>query len=259
MKKITILLLMVSSAIFAQQKSTGDVVVSATIGLTANFTLDNNTLKVTLILKGPADRWFALGFGTGVVPGFGMQPGADRDVLVYSTSFSDRRYNGFVNPPIDATQDWVVSSNVVAGAIRTLTLIRDLTNVDTGGADFQMPYATTNSIDLACAAPTTATTTLGSGHARGFATGTFTTLGVEDFSLNATQVYPNPSNGDFTIKTKTGLDTINVYSQVGTFVKTIQVNNVDAAEVNLSGLSTGVYLLELLNATDKSWKKIIIN
>ena len=231
---------------------------SATIGLTANFTLDNNTSKVTLILKGPADRWFALGFGTGVAPGFGMQPGPDRDVLVYSTSFSDRRYNGFVNPPIDVSQDWVVS-NVVTGAVRTLTLTRDLTNADTAGSDFQMPYATTNSINLACAAPTAATTTLGSGHQRGFATGTFTTLGVEDFSLNATQIFPNPSNGNFTVKTKTGLDKINVYSNTGSFIKTIIVNNADATEIDLKDLSTGVYLLELLNSNDKSWKKIIVD
>ena len=45
----------------------------------------------------------------------------------------------------------------------------------------------------------------------GFASGTFTTLGVEDFSLNATSIYPNPSNGSFSIETKTRLDKINVY------------------------------------------------
>ena len=258
MKKIATLLLLTSLSIFAQQKTTGDVVVSATIGLTANFTLDNNTSKVTLVLKGPADRWFALGFGTGVVLGFGMQAGADRDVLVYSTSFTDRRFVGTQAPAVDASQDWIVGPDVVTGAIRTLTLTRDLTNTDTSGSDFQFPYATTNSINLACAAPSTATTTLASGHQRDFATASFTTLGVEDFSLNATQIYPNPSNGNFTVKTKTGLDKINIYSNTGSFIKTVNVNNADASEVDLRDLSTGVYLVELLNANDKSWKKIIV-
>jgi LEA14-like dessication related protein len=46
---------------------------------------------------------------------------------------------------------------------------------------------------------------------------------------------------------------------VGAFVKTIMINNSDAAEINIKGLSTGIYLLELVNANEKSWKKIIIN
>ena len=50
-----------------------------------------------------------------------------------------------------------------------------------------------------------------------------------------------------------------MYSQVGALVKTIEVNDAsDAVEVNVSGLQTGVYLLELVNATEKSWKKVIV-
>ena len=208
-------------------------------------------------MKGPADRWFGFGFGTGVVPGFNMSSG--NDVLVYSTSFTDRRFIGTQQPAVDVSQDWIVVTNVVTGSIRTLNLTRNLTNADTAGSDFQFPYATTNSINLACAAPFSATTTLGGGHQRDFATATFSTLGVEDFTLNASQIYPNPSKGNFTVKTKTGLDKINVYSNTGTFVKTINVNNADATEVDLKELSSGIYLLELINAKDKSWKKIIVD
>jgi hypothetical protein len=46
---------------------------------------------------------------------------------------------------------------------------------------------------------------------------------------------------------------------VGALVKTIEVNDTpDAVEVNVSGLQTGVYLLELVNETEKSWKKVIV-
>lgn len=254
MKKITTLLLLMGISVFAQQKSTG--VVTLQPNMTANFTLDNVTSKVTLVLTGPSDRWF--GIGIGVSPGFSMGGG---DVLVYSTSLTDRNFVGTSAPATDASQDWT-GTNIINGAVRTLTLTRSLTNSDNAGSDFQMPYATTSSFSIVGVRASSATTSLG-GHgavpSAGYATATFTTLGVEDFTLNATQIYPNPSNGTFTVKTKTGLDKINVYSQVGAFVKTILVNQLDATEVSLKDLSTGVYLIELQNATDKSWKKIIVD
>ena len=88
----------------------------------------------------------------------------------------------------------------------------------------------------------------------------FSVLGVEDFSLKTTQIYPNPSNGEFLVKAKTTLQKINIYSQTGAFIKSVEVNNeTDTPEVNVKGLQTGIYLLELVNATEKSWKKIIVN
>ena len=86
-----------------------------------------------------------------------------------------------------------------------------------------------------------------------------TTLGVDDFSLKTSSIYPNPSNGNFTIETKTGLDQINVYSLIGTLVKTIDVKDKsNTVEISLRKLQTGIYLVELKNGNDKSWKKIII-
>ena len=83
---------------------------------------------------------------------------------------------------------------------------------------------------------------------------------VEDFSLRATQIYPNPSNSEFLVKAKTTLQKINIYSQTSAFIKSVEVNNeTDTPEVNVKGLQTGIYLLELVNATEKSWKKIIVN
>jgi hypothetical protein len=87
----------------------------------------------------------------------------------------------------------------------------------------------------------------------------FTTLGTEDFSLNTSQIYPNPSNGAFLIKAKTSLEKVNVYTQTGALVKTINVkeDGLDT-EVNVTGLPTGIYLIELINPTNKGWKKVIV-
>ncbi|QBN18323.1 T9SS type A sorting domain-containing protein [Flavobacterium nackdongense] len=253
MKKITLLLFcLLHFSGFSQSKSASIVLTS---GLTAQFTLNSNTNKVTLVLKGPSDRWFAIGLG--VQSGFGM---ADGDVLVYTTSLSDRNYVGTGAPATDASQDWTVISNPTpVGGVRTLTLERALTNSDAN--DFQLPYATTNTIDLAWARSASASTSLanhGTGN-RGFASATFTTLGVEDFSLNATSVYPNPASGEFFIKAKTKLSKINLYSQLGALVKTVPVAD-DAREVQVevNGIQKGVYFLELQNEKEKSWKKIIL-
>jgi len=86
------------------------------------------------------------------------------------------------------------------------------------------------------------------------------TLGTESFSLKDSQLYPNPSNGDFTIETKTHLNKINVYSHTGIFIKTVEVKDFSESVVlKINGLQSGVYLLELQNDTEKSWKKIIVN
>ena len=253
-KLLIFLTTILATSAFAQSKSSG--VVTLQPNMTANFTLDNATSKVTLILTGPSDRWFGLGIG--VEAGFGMSAG---DVLVYSTALTDRRYGGTFAPPTDASQDWTVVSNTVVGAVRTLNLTRNLTNADTTGSDFQMPYATTNSFSIVGVRAGSATTAVGShggAASAGYAVATLTTLGIEDVSLNATSIYPNPSNGNFNVVTKTALTEINVFSHTGALIKTIKVNELDTAQVAIEGLQTGVYLIELKNDSEKSWKKIIV-
>ena len=260
MKKITLsFIALISLAGFSQSKTTGTVALSNNVPITANFTLNNNTSLVTLVLTGPFDRWFGLGIG--ITSGFGMNNG---DVVVFTTTttpnLTDRNFQGTGNPPQD-TQDWTTISNTVNGSIRTLILTRSFTTADTTN-DFQMPYATTNSINFGGVRAGSANMNVGShggSQSAGYVTNaTFTTLGVEDFSLNAAQVYPNPSNGNFVITSKVNLQDITVYSQTGTLISTIKANNSTTNEINLSGLANGVYLLELKNETDKSWKKIIV-
>ena len=260
MKKITLLtFIILANVVFAQTKSTG--VINLQPNMTANLTLNNNTGKVGLVLTGPSDRWF--GFGIGVTPGFSMGAG---DVLVYTTNtvppLSDRKYIGTQEPEIDVSQDWTIVSNNVSGTVRTLNLIRNLTTTDTAGQDFQMPYASTNSLSIVGVRAGSATFNIGShgglGSA-GYQTATFTTLGTEDFSLNATKIFPNPTKGTFNIQTTTKLSSINIYSQVGQFIKSIDVTDLsDNVAVEVKDLATGIYLLELKNDSEKSWKKVIV-
>lgn len=255
--KITFLLLLGFSFALAQQKSTGLVNLSTNVKATLN--LDSGTSLATLTLTGPNDRWFALQFGsfTG-----GMQAGSD---LVYwdNVTLVDARHNGVGVPPTaDATNNWNITSNInnsPSVGLRTIVATRAFSTGDTN--DYTFNFANTT-IDLAWARFGSASFVLDYHGAtnRGVFLDTTFTLGTESFSLNDSKLYPNPSKGDFTIATKTYLTKINVYSHTGIFIKTIEVT--DFAEnviVNINGLQTGVYLLELQNDTDKSWKKVIVN
>ena len=264
--KTTLLLTLLSLGAFAQTKSTGNIALGAS--MSANLTLNNTTSTVTLSLTGPNDRWFALQFGSFTVPtppatsgGGGMQSGTD---IVYwnNTTLVDARNIGVGSAPtVDAINNWTFVSNVPSGATqRTVVFTRPFNTGDAN--DYTFNYADAN-IDFAWAIANSATYAVTSYHGggnRGYAGNVATTLSLDKFSLNNAQVYPNPSNGDFNIKSETIITKVNVYTQTGAFVKTVEVeNNADNAAININGLSTGVYLIELVNDTEKSWKKIIVN
>lgn len=256
-KKITLLFIFVVSFLNAQQKSTG--VVTLGTDMTAELTLDNGTSLATVTLSGPNDRWFALQFGsfTG-----GMQAGAD---LVYwnGSILVDARHNGIgITPTNDVTNNWTLVSNTnnsPSAGLRTIVYSRPFSTGDAN--DFTFNYANTN-IDLALAKHQIADFTLayhGGGNRIVMLDTSLTVLGLEDFSLKASTLYPNPSTGNFTIATKTYLNTVNVYNINGAFIKTFKVDDTsENVEFNISGLPVGVYLLELKNDTEKTWKKVII-
>lgn len=256
--KITFLLLLGISFLFAQEKTTGFVDLSTNVK--AILTLNSGTSTATLTLSGPNDRWFALQFGS--FSG-GMEAGSD---LVYwnNTTLVDARHNGVGSTPtVDATNNWTVSSNTnnsPSAGMRTIVATRAFNTGDAN--DFTFVYSNTT-IDLAWARSNTAVYSLAyhGGANRGvFLDTPLTSLGAESFTLKDAQLYPNPSNGNFTIETKTYLTKINVYSHTGAFVRTIAVNSFDEnVSIEVKGLQTGIYLLELLNDSDKSWKKVIVN
>ncbi|MGN7758767.1 T9SS type A sorting domain-containing protein [Chryseobacterium sp. 22532] len=250
--------LLISFLGISQQKTTGDVPLSPNNGITANFTLDNTTSTVTLVLKGPSDRWFGLGIG--VSAGFSMSAG---DAVVYSAvttpKLTDRNFIGTTQPPLDSSQDWTIVSDVVSGSIRTLTLTRALTNSDPN--DYQMPYATTNSISFAGPRPATATTTVGphGGTANvGYATASFTSvLGVNDTEMLNKKVvlYPNPAKETVSVKNVDKIKSIDIYESAGRKVRSVKP---EGESINVRDLKPGIYYLEItLKDGNLSYEKLI--
>jgi hypothetical protein len=267
MKKTTNLVVMLFCIVgFSQQKSTGIINLSPNVPeMTANLTLDNSIKKATLEITGPSDVWFALHFGH-----FGANQGMKKgDDYVYTnldqSGVIDGNYAGGYFPPnVDAINNWTVLSSSVILGIRHIKIQRDF--IGDGINDFDFKYSDTN-IDFAWAKGLGVAAGLGPsfqiayhGDNWGYAFFNYFTanLGVEDITLNASEIYPNPSNDKFTIKTKTPLKKVSIYSQMGVLIKTINVENNNTLELEVKGLPAGVYLIELQNEVDKSWKKVIV-
>ena len=246
-KLLTIFLLCIATFSFAQF-TTGTVSLA---GSTRTITIDTDATTVTMTLTGSSTHWLGIGFN-------GISMATVTDMFIWNST-TNRDYiapGGHVQPSPDAagSQSWTIVSDMVSGTTRTVVATRSL--VSSGDYTF---LNDSSSINIIFSEGSTTTLAYHGNNPHAPQTLTRTQLGVEDFSLNASQIYPNPSNGAFLVKTKTILKKINVYNQIGSFIKTIEVsNNGDTAEVNVQGLQKGVYLIELVNDTDKTWKKIIL-
>jgi hypothetical protein len=174
MKKISLfLLLVVSLTAFSQTYTTGTVTLTSTAGLAMSIKLDVGA-NVTMTLTGPSARWFAVGFDAG-----SMAAGTDV-VAVHSaaalTNF-DAYLSGYSAPVTDAQQHWTISSNVVAGGVRTVIATRAL---NTGDANDHVFTAAPGSISLiwARASSNTFTYAYHGNTNRGISTATFTLVPV---------------------------------------------------------------------------------
>lgn len=249
MKKQLLTALCLSIGLFSYaQFTTGTVSLT---GSTRTIKIDTNTTTVTMTLTGDSTHWLGIGFN-----GFSMSEVTDMFIW---NSTANRDYiapggHNLPNPDAAGSQSWTISSDTVTAGVRTVVATRTLAS--TGDYTF---LNNSSSINIIFSEGSTTTLSYHGGNPHAPQTLTRTALGIEDYSLNGTQIYPNPSNGEFLVKAKTTLEKINIYTQTGSLVKTINVKDAsNDVEVNIKGLQTGVYLIELLNETDKSWKKIIL-
>ncbi|WP_053970548.1 T9SS-dependent M36 family metallopeptidase [Mangrovimonas sp. ST2L15] len=86
-----------------------------------------------------------------------------------------------------------------------------------------------------------------------------TSLSVEDFNFNQFNLYPNPTNGMLYIKTATSVGnvTLTLTDMNGRSVLTQQANLVDAAQVDMSQLQSGIYILNIKGTSLNVNKKIV--
>lgn len=245
-KKLLIIFLVLTGISSYAQFTTGTVVLS---GSSRTIKIDTNATTVTLTLTGPSTAWLGVGFG-------GDSMATVSDMFIWNST-SNRDYTpsgGYSIPSSDASQDWSIISDNVASLVRTVVATRALATA--GDYTFNNDAS---SISIIFSQGSITTLGYHGSNPHDAQTLSRIALGVADFSLNASEIYPNPSKGEFIVKTKTYLEKINIYTQTGALVKTIQVKNSnESIKVNSNGVQAGIYLIELVNENEKSWKKIII-
>lgn len=254
MKKPLLLVCMLASAVVsAQTYSTGTLALSSTPGntpLAYSAKVDVDASVVTLTLTGPSDRWMGIGFGESSMA-------VDGDVVIYDgTNLTDRTFIGVGSTPVlDAVQDWTLVSDQVETGVRTVVGTRALATGEANDYTFTptesaltLVYARGQSIEVGYHGSDSCGTTTAS-----------LNLGTNEFSIVASKIFPNPSHGTFTIQSPVQLQRIAIYSQSGKLVKTLTGENGDLSEVGVDGLEAGIYLIELSNQDNKTWKKVIVN
>lgn len=78
-------------------------------------------------------------------------------------------------------------------------------------------------------------------------------LGTGNFSKNNLKIYPNPTTGFVTVQTETAIKNIQVFNQLGQLITTQK-----DSKINLSGVATGIYLIQITLDDDTAVTQKII-
>ena len=254
MKKIFLLMLCLGSLQFAhaQQKETA----LTTMGnMKVKINLDSATSVATITMVGPSTKWFSIGLSTSTMA-------TNKDVMTFGTTLLDQYFtsNGHVAPTTDTTNNLTLVSNTVAGTTRTVVFTRPFSTGD--AKDYTFVYTMTSLNIVWGIGPST---NVSSEHATfGSKTLTFSAvLANENFaSLEDITVFPNPSSGVFNIAKNSmiSINKIRVFDSNAKLLKEINTEITDQNNsIDLTGLTTGMYFMELSNDSDQVVKKILIN
>jgi hypothetical protein len=83
------------------------------------------------------------------------------------------------------------------------------------------------------------------------------TLSTNNFIVNPFELYPNPNNGTFSIKSSKTIDSVTIYDVLG---NSIYKEKYIDTQLNIKSLSKGIYLIQVHFQDGKSMtKKMILN
>lgn len=204
--------------------------------LKAQIDIDGNTNTTTLTLKGPANAWFAIGFG-----GAAMTSGAD----IFRTNGSaivDAKTTSYALPTADIRQDWTLISNTVSENTRTIIATRPN---DTGDSNDYVFNTNTGSIPVMYAHGSSPSYSNHGRNNRG-ATTLGVTLNTKKSQLLNFDVSPNPSSDviNITLPSDTNLAQASIFDITGRLLK-ITTITLNYKTIDTSNLATGTYLIKV--------------
>lgn len=251
MKKITLMfftLVVTCFGVSAQTYSTG------TVNFTTGFTgkIDVTSSLVTLTLIGPSTDWLGVAFNAQSMNNIGS------DVVIFDgTNMTDRTFNGIgATPPLDANQNWTVTSNSITAGVRTVVATRAR---DTGDANDYVFSATAQPINLAWAHRPGSLAIGYHGSGNGGATVASLTLGTDKFLVEAFKIYPNPAKNFAVIELpeQVSAGEVKLYDNLGRVVKVFNISD-SRTEINISDMATGSYMVVLRTDFGNATKTLVV-
>jgi hypothetical protein len=231
-KTLLILFLITSSSLFAQSFSTGTQTLSS--GLTTSINIDNDTGTTTLMLAGPSDKWFGIGFGNSNMNGTDilMTNGSSTLRDAYSTS------NGL--PQAEDSQDWTLEVNSVVNGTRTIVASRAN---NTGDSNDYVFNASAGSLTVIWAIGSSTTYAY---HSIRGATALSVSLGIYENNLLSFEMYPNPVSDLLNIQLPTGTEKaeVSVFDYTGRLVSSKTISSNDTA-IDVQKISKGIYMIRV--------------
>jgi len=231
-KTLLILLLITSTSLFAQSFSTGTQTLSS--GLTTSINIDNDTGTTTLMLAGPSDKWFGIGFGNSNMNGTDilMTNGSSTLRDAYSTS------NGL--PQAEDSQDWTLEVNSVVNGTRTIVASRANNTGDSNDYTFS---ASAGSLTVIWAIGSSTTYAY---HSIRGATALSVSLGISENNLLSFEMYPNPVSDLLNIQLPTGTEKaeVSVFDYTGRLVSSKTISSNDTA-IDVQKISKGIYMIRV--------------
>lgn len=221
----------------------------------ANYSgkIDVTPSIVTLTLIGPSTSWLGMGFNATGMNSTGM------DCVIFDgTNMTDRTLDGVgVEPPLDASQDWTVTSNTIAAGVRTVVATRARNTGDTD--DYVFPAAP-QPINVIYARRTGSLAVAYHGANSCGATVVNLTLGTESFLADAFKIYPNPSKGYLTIDLPQQVNSgeVKIYDDLGRVVKK-QAVTTSENKIETVDLTSGTYIVVLRTEYGNATKNLVID
>ena len=231
-KTLLILFLITSSTLFAQSFSTGTQTLSD--GFTTSINIDNDTGTTTLMLAGPSNKWFGIGFGNSNMNG--------TDILMTngSSTLRDAYSSARAQPQPEASQDWTLEVNSVVNGTRTIVASRAN---NTGDSNDYVFNASAGSLTVIWAIGSSTTYAY---HSIRGATALSVSLGISENNLLSFEMYPNPVPDVLNIQLPTGTEKaeVSVFDYTGRLVSSKTISSNDTA-IDVQKISKGIYMIRV--------------
>lgn len=253
MKKTILILSLLTVGFYsnAQLKSTG--VLNLGTQMTLKIDLEQASSLATFTITGPASKWFAVSLNATT-----MSSNTPADCIFFGTTLLDRHLSGGHNAPTtDATNNLTLASNTVTGTTRTIVVTRPFNTGDV--KDFVLAYEM-SALNIIWAVGQS--TNSSQQHSVFGSKALSFTLGIEPIAtLQSLVVYPNPSNGIFSLENSENqaIESIKIFDSNARLVKELTSDfTAQTIQINLSDVVKGIYFIEVSNQHDKTVKKISV-